>query len=98
MDARSLEEFTGLTVDHVKAWLDQSGWEFGRDEGGNKGIVSPCKQWSVACYWLKPEEIHVAVEHIADCMDRDLAGLILEMKKTAAAESAAPAVGAHQER
>lgn len=68
-----------LTVEQVKAWLDGNGWKFGRDAGGNKGIVSPCGQWSVACYWLKPEELHTAVEHISECVGRDRASLVAEM-------------------
>lgn len=78
MSAR--DRIDGLKVEYVKTWLDKNGWKFGRDAGGNKGIVSPCGQWSVACYWLKPEELHTAVEHIAECIERDIDDLVREMK------------------
>lgn len=70
-----------LTTDHVRNWLQLHGWEHGYDNGGNQGIVSPCREFSVAEYWLTdPRGLHIAVEHIADCLDRDQVALLEEMK------------------
>ncbi len=81
-----------LTADHVRNWLQLHGWEHGYDSGGNSGIVSPCKEFSVAEYWLKePRGLHIAVEHICDCLDLNPFTLIEEMKKLRAGVESAVA-------